>query len=304
MKKIAIVTVNHNSASDTKNLLKSLQKIDKENIDLHIFLIDNGSKEKFHLQSHDKNITLTRTEENLGFAGGFNLGIRQALNKNVEYILIINNDTEVYPDMLQKLLSGFNAGPDLIGVTVPKIYFAKGHEYHKDRYKENELGKVIWFAGGSTDWANIKSIHRGVDEVDHGQYDTNESIEFATGCCMLFKKEVLEKVGLFDERYFLYYEDADLSERIKKAGYKIYYIPRALLTHINAASTGGPGNTLHDYFLTRNQLLFGMTYAPLRSKIALLRQSLRLSLTGRPNQKKAIQDYYLHRFGEGTYFKK
>ena len=120
---------------------------------------------------------------------------------------------------------------------------------------------------------------------------------------MLFKREVLEKVGLFDEKYFLYYEDADLSERIKKAGYKIYYVPTAILYHMNASSSGGPGNNLHDYFLTRNQMLFGFSYAPLKSKIALVRQSIRFLFSGRPYQKLAIKDFYLGNFKEGSYFK-
>jgi len=142
--------------------------------------------------------------------------------------------------------------------------------------------------------------------VDHGQYDTTEEISFATGCCMMFKGDVLKKVGLFDDQYFLYFEDADLSERVKKAGFKIYYAPKAVLYHVNASSSGGAGkgNQLQDYFITRNQMLFGMKYAPLRTKIALLRQSLRLLVNGREKQKQAIGDYYLGRLGKGTYFNK
>ena len=123
---------------------------------------------------------------------------------------------------------------------------------------------------------------------------------------MMFPRDVLEKVGLFDERYFLYYEDADLNERIKRACYEIYYVPTAVLIHINAASSGGVGNgnVLQDYFITRNRMLFGMSYAPLRSKIALLRQSISLLRNGRPCQKQAIRDFYLRRFNKGTFFDK
>jgi GT2 family glycosyltransferase len=123
---------------------------------------------------------------------------------------------------------------------------------------------------------------------------------------MLIKREVLKKVGLFDERYFLYYEDADLNERIQRAGYDIYYAPKATLVHVNAASSGGAGNgnVLQDYFITRNKMLFGMTYAPMRTKIALLRESLRLLRSGRPYQRLAIKDYYLRKFNKGTFFEK
>jgi len=102
----------------------------------------------------------------------------------------------------------------------------------------------------------------------------------------------------------LYYEDADLSERIKRAGYLLYYVPTAVLFHINAASSGGAGrgNQLQDYFITRNQMLFGMHYAPLRTKIALVKHSLQLLFSGRSKQKQAIRDFYLGKFGRGTYF--
>lgn len=304
MKIVSIVTVNFNTDRDTKALLKTLYRIEKKDLDLRIIIVDNGSKTQFDLDPAEKkdSIKLLRLNKNTGFAGGFNYGIREALKENPDYVLILNNDTKVYSDMLKNLISAIDNDPRT-GVAVPKIYFAKGHEFHKTRYRPQELGKVIWYAGGYTDWDNIKSIHRGVDEVDHGQYDKIGQVDFATGCCMLFKREVLEKVGLFNENYFLYYEDAELSERIKKSGYNILYVPKAILIHVNAASSGGPGNNLQDYFLTRNQMQFGMKYAPLRSKIALIRQSIRLLLSGRPMQKRGIIDFYLKRFGEGTFFK-
>ncbi len=305
MKKISIITVNYNTDNETKSLLKSLERIEKKDIEMNIIIVDNGSKSLFKLDSQNKkdNTTVHRSEKNLGFAGGYNFGIKKALKNQSDYILIINNDTLVYTDMLKNLISAIEKGPEIVAA-VPRIYFARGHEFHKGKYKSNELGKVIWYAGGYTDWNNIKSIHRGMDEVDHGQYNQTEPTEFATGCCILFKKEILENVGMFNEKYFLYYEDADLSERIKRAGYKILYVPDAKLIHINAASSGGPGNNLHDYFLTRNQMLFGMTYAPIRSKLALIRQSIRYLFSGRPYQKRAIQDFYQRKFGEGTFFNK
>lgn len=304
MKKVAIVTINFNTTEDTKAFLRSVKRVKTTGFILETIVVDNGSKEIFTLNKDEKDeVVLIRSERNTGFTGGNNIGIKEALKRDADYILMVNNDTTMDQNLINNLLEVLESD-EKIGVTTPKIYFAKGHEFHKDRYTEKELGKVFWYAGGYTDWANVKSMHRGVDEVDHGQYDKVEPITFATGCCMLFKREVLEKVGLLDDRYFLYYEDADLNERITRAGYKIYYVPSAVLIHINAASTGGAGNPLQDYFITRNQMIFGMTYAPFRTKIALVRQSLRLLINGRPNQKKAIQDYYLRRFGKGTIFNK
>jgi GT2 family glycosyltransferase len=303
MKKVAVVTVNFNTEQDTLDFLKSLKHVKTPDISLDIIITDNGSKTPFKIPENLKaeNIKLILSDKNTGFTGGYNIGMKEALKRGADYVLIINNDTIIDPDMIKNLLTVLDSDPE-IGVTTPKIYFAKGHEFHKDRYKPNELGKVFWFAGGHTDWNNVMSIHRGVDEVDHGQYDKTEEIEFATGCCMMFKREVLEKVGLLDDRYFLYYEDADLNERVRRAGYKVYYVPTAVLVHVNAASTGGAGNVLHDYFISRNKMIFGMKYAPLRTKLALFRESMRLLRNGRPFQKLAIRDYYLRRFNKGTFF--
>lgn len=303
MKKVTVVTVNYNTAQDTDTFLQSIQKVNKPDFSLDIIVIDNGSKDSYKLPASLKkdNVTLILSPDNTGFSGGYNIGMKEALKRGAEYILIVNNDTLADPDLITNLIKAFDEDPK-IGLTVPKIYFAKGHEFHKARYKKEELGKVFWFAGGDTDWDNVITKHRGVDEVDHGQYDTMEPTAFATGCCMMFKREVLEKVGLLDDTYFLYYEDADLNERIKRAGYKIYYVPKALLIHVNAASTGGAGSTLQDYFITRNRMIFGMTYAPLRTKIALARESLRLLRSGRPFQKLGIKDFYLRKFNKGTFF--
>jgi GT2 family glycosyltransferase len=151
------------------------------------------------------------------------------------------------------------------------------------------------------DWDNLIGKNLGVDEVDHGQFDVRAETELATGCCFLIRSEVLENVGMFDERYFLYYEDADLSERIKRAGYKIIYEPRAVLWHKNAESSGGSGSDLQDYYITRNRLLFGMTYANIRTRFALVRESLGLLIKGRKWQKRGILDYYFKIFGKGTF---
>ena len=151
------------------------------------------------------------------------------------------------------------------------------------------------------DWGNIIGHNRGVDEVDKGQYNKIEETELATGCCMLIKKDVLEKIGSFDDRYFLYYEDADLSIRAKKRGFKIVYVPKSVIWHKNAGSVGGSGSALQDYYITRNRLIFGFRYAPARSKLALFRESICLLLKGRKWQKQGAMDFYLGRLGKGSY---
>ena len=183
----------------------------------------------------------------------------------------------------------------------PRFIFAPGFEFHKDRYKKEERGKVIWFAGGMIDWKNIHGHHRGVDEVDHGQYDRIWEADFITGCCLAARRQVFEKIGLLDRRYFLYYEDLDFCQRAKRAGFKILYIPAAFLWHQNAGSAEGSGSNLQDYYISRNRLLFGLRYAPLRTKLALARESLVNLFSGRPWQKRGILDFYLGKFGKGNY---
>jgi GT2 family glycosyltransferase len=304
MKKIIAITVNYNRSDSTKKLLESIDGSDRNDFELEIIVVDNAPVEPFRLsREYEVPVSIIRPGTNTGFAGGNNIGIKEAMRKGADYIMLINDDALMDPHAISNLKEVLESS-EKIGVVSPKIYFAKGHEFHKNKYDKKELGRVIWFAGGMADWKHAKNIHRGLDEVDKGQFDTKGAIDFATGCCVMIKREVLETVGLFDERYFLYYEDDELSARIRNKGYDIYYVPEAVVYHENASSSGGAGNVLHDYFLTRNQMLFGMKYAPLRTKFALLRQSIRLLLTGREYQKRAIKDYYLRRFGKGTFFGK
>lgn len=151
------------------------------------------------------------------------------------------------------------------------------------------------------DWNNVIGHHKGVDKVDEGQFDKKEETEFATGTCMLISRAVIEKTGMFDERYFLYYEDNDWCMRIKRAGYKIMYTPKSLVWHKNAASGGGSGSALQDYYITRNRLLFGLNYAPARTKVALIRESFRLLAKGRKWQQIGVRDYFMKKFGKGSY---
>jgi GT2 family glycosyltransferase len=271
-------------------------------IDLRTIVLDNGSKERLNIDKSDYRkigLEVIVGKENLGFTGGHNYIWDRICNEEFEYLLLLNNDSLVDERCIEALVKA--CGDQEVGGVVPKIYFTKGHEFHSTRYKDNEKGKVFWFAGGHIDWANVESIHRGVDEVDHGQYDKKETIGFATGACFLLKKNLLSKIGLFDNRYFLYYEDADLSMRIKKLGSKIIYNPNAIIWHKNAQSSGGSGSNLQDYYISRNRMLFGLKYASLRAKIALIRESFRILVGGRKWQKIGIKDYYFNKLGKGSY---
>lgn len=303
MKKVFLVTLNYKNHKDTYELLKSLQKVKTDGFLINVVIVDNYPSDQIKVdlkEFKDLNLHLIYNEKNLGFSGGNNVGIKYSVKNNADYVVIQNNDTLVDPEYIKELIKAAESN-DQIGAVVPKIYFAKGYEFHKDRYEDEDLGKVIWYAGGYIDWENVLGNHKGVDEVDKGQYDKEEDTELATGCCVLIKRKVLDKVSGYDERYFLYYEDADLSQRIQRAGYKLFYAPKAVIWHKNAQSTGGSGSDLQDYFITRNRLLFGMRFAGIRAKAALIKESLKLISNGRRWQKKGVIDYYLKKFGKGSY---
>lgn len=300
MQKVFVSIINFNGRENTLDCLDSIKKAEKNSFDLNVVVIDNGSSEKFDLPKNYSEVILLKNSKNLGFSGGHNIGIKYALRSGADYILILNNDTVVDNNLISELLKTANLNED-IGIIAPKIYFYPGFEFHKDGYKKEEKGRVLWYAGGEMDWKNVVGHHRGVDEVDHGRYEKIEETDFASGCCFLIKREVLEKVGLFDEKYFLYYEDNDLSQRVKRKGFKIIYNPKAILWHKNAGSVGGSGSSLQDYYITRNRMLFGIKYAPLRSKLALIKESFKILINGRLWQKRGILDFYLMNLEKGSF---
>lgn len=297
MKRVSVVIVNWNGKNDTVDCLSSLRKLKTQDYDLRVYVIDNGSTDDsvdVIRREHDW-VTVVETGENLGFSGGTNVGIRRALREKAQYVWLLNNDTIVDRDALS-VLDAFT--DENIGIAGSKIYFAPGKEYHRNRYSKNEQGKVIWYAGGQIDWANMYASHRGVDFVDTGQFRSVEDTPFVTGCSMIVRRSVYDAIGLLDERYYLYLEDVDFCLRAKRHGFRIVFVPSSVLWHIGAGSSGGAGNPLHEYYITRNRLLIGMTYAPLRTKIALIREAFRHVFGDSSLRRRAILDACFCRFGK------
>lgn len=290
--KISIVVLNYKGLEETLECLESLRRCNRWNYNIEIIVVENGSDDgSTEALSKIKDIQLVANNKNLGFSGGMNSGIKYALKRNADYIIILNNDTIVDKNLIVNLAK-LAQNADIVA---PKIYFAPGYEFHKKRYKKQDLGKVIWYAGGSIDWENILGVHRGVDEIDKGQFTKSQEIDFATGACMLIKKEVFTKIGFLDDKYFLYLEDMDFCVRAKKAGFKIKFCPSAILWHKNAVSSGGSGSKLQDYYITRNRLLFAAKYATFRTKIAVLRQVI--SLSKDPIKRSALIDFLTFKLG-------
>lgn len=303
MTKVALIVLNWNQPKITIETIDSIFKIKNKSFTYKIFLLDNASSDdslKIFNKKYSKNklVEVIETGSNLGYVGN-NVGIKAAIKENFDYVLLINNDVLVDPNFLEALVSQAKKGYHLLG---SKIYFAPGFEYFKNKYSKKEIGNVIWSAGGQIDWNNIYGSNIGVDEVDKGQHDqVNSNLDFLTGCCLLISKEVFQKIGLLDEKFFMYFEDVDFCQRAKQANFKLAYVPQSKIWHLNSGSSKSGGD-LHDYFITRNRLLFASRYANLRAKFALFRESIRFLIKPKSSwQKKAIIDFYRSNFNKGSW---
>lgn len=239
---VHIIILNWNGLEDTSELLVSLSKISY--INYKILIVDNNSAndeaEKLENISKGK-AHIIRCEENLGFAGGNNVGIKYSFEKKADYILLLNNDTKVQPDFLEILVNKFET-ENQAGIIAPRINY-----YHEPEKIWSEGGKVSRIRGSG--FAYSDKLETEVEMAD-------KSVTFVSGCCMLISREVLHKVGLFDENYFLYTEDTDLCLRTIRAGYKIYVAPQSKIFHKVNSSTKKNYSSIPLYYATRNRLYF------------------------------------------------
>ncbi|MCZ3364924.1 MULTISPECIES: glycosyltransferase family 2 protein [Methanobacterium] len=203
---------------------------------------------KSSLNQINNYLTLINADKNYGFAEGNNVGIRYALkNLNTDYILLLNNDTVVDKDFLDKLVSTGEKKEDN-GIIGPKIYY----------YSEPTR---IWCIGGKIDWKFARGLHVGTNEVDAGQYNRTEEFDYISGSAFLVKREVIDKIGLMDKKFFLYFEETDLALRASKNGYKSVYAPEAKIWHKVSKSGGGLSRPIGLYYITRNRWLFMKKWA-------------------------------------------
>lgn len=237
---VSIVTINYNQAEVTRQFLESTRGLNYPAVD--IIVVDNASEPTLAScidASRYANLTIVRSEQNLGFTGGNNLGIANAKG---DYFFIVNNDTELNPDLLTELLKPF-AADSRIGVTCPKI-----------RFFSNPA--LVQYAGyNPMNMLTGTAVPVGYKLPDDPSYDRPGPTAFAHGCAMLVSRSVVEKVGRFAERFFLYYEELDWSQRIRDAGFTIYYQPSAYILHKESMSVG-EFSPLKTYYLTRNRILF------------------------------------------------
>ncbi len=236
---VSIITVNYNCAEITCQMLESLYLITYPNIE--VIVIDNGSPDDNPKIIHEKypQATYIETGENLGFAGANNLGICMSKGK---YILLINNDTIVTPGFLEPLVNKMESDPG-IGAVSPKIRYY----YLPDTLQYAGLTPINSFT--------IRSRAYGYMEKDTGQHDQDRISAYAHGAAMMVSREVVEEVGLMSLVFFLYYEELDWGFRIRKAGYKIYYVHNSMIYHMESAATGKQ-SPLKTYYLNRSRLLY------------------------------------------------
>lgn len=264
-KHIAIITVVYNNYTILDEFCDSLRSQSIKNF--HLYIAD-ASSNKQPIDISDFPHTILPIE-NKGYAHGVNEGLKQAKSDGIEHFCVINDDVYFEKTFVADLEKSFQSHPKT--VFGGKIYYASGYEFHKDRYESKDLGNVLWYAGGAVDWNHATTSHRGVDDVDQGQYNTEEKTDFITGCLTCFDKATLDAIGFWDEKYFLYYEDADFCERAKRENIDLWYTPEIRIWHKNAQSTEGSGSALHQSFQKKSHLKYALKYAPFRTKVHVLK---------------------------------
>jgi len=237
---VLAVVVNWNRGEDTQECLRSLEQQTYPRVG--IIVVDNGSEDGSpeSIQRNFPGVELIRLSRNTGFAGGFNRGIERALSRGGDCVLILNNDTVADRLMVEKLVGNLRPGA---GIAFPKIYF------YDDPLR-------LWSVGARRQFLTLEMTDKAIGQLDRGQWDEVQERDYVTGCALLVQREVFEKVGLFDERYFAYYEDMDFSFRVREAGWRMLLVPEARLWHKVALTSGGQDSPAERYLMAKGSVLF------------------------------------------------
>lgn len=254
---VCIIVLNWNGLKDTLECIESIKEITYQNY--KIIVVDNASAngEAHALRENcSRDIDVLLTAQNYGYTGGNNVGISYAMGKyDPEYILILNNDIIVDPEFLTGMVNTAESDPK-IGIVGAKVYF---HRYPN----------MIQAVGAGVNMRLGKSYHIGERQIDQGQYNTQRSADYIMGCCMLIKREVVDKIGLLDEQFFCYWDETDFCFRCRKAGYDVVYTPLARVWHKNPVKlklwertqNKGARSAIPYYYATRNNFLFMRKHA-------------------------------------------
>ena len=254
--RLVAVVLNWNGGDDTLAALDSLRGVET-------ILVDNGSHDGSAERVAERfpQVELIRTGENLGYSGGNNVGIRRALERGADWVLLLNNDAVADAELPSALASVAASRPDA-GVLACKVFFA-------------EPPDVLMYAGASIDlklgyWGR----QEGFGTRDDGRWDQVRDVGRATGAAMALSRSALERAGLLDEALFAYAEDAELCVRIRNAGFAVVFVPDAKVWHVGSASTGGLTSPASLYYNARNMIVVAERHAPLPYGLRALRRLL------------------------------
>lgn len=237
---VSFITLNWNNTDVTCEFLESTRKLNWKNYEILVCDMNSDIDPTERIKSQQyPNTTVIRSSKNLGWGPGNNWGMRQAKG---EFLFVVNNDTEVTPDLIESLIAPFKKD-ETIGIVCPKIRFF----YNPEVIQYAGFNPINNLTGRNTSVGNC--------EVDKGQHDVSSFTFSAHGCAMMIKKQVLEKVGMFPEKFFIYYDEMDLSARVIKGGYKILYEPRGLIFHKESMAMGKK-SSIKTYYHTRNRILY------------------------------------------------
>lgn len=233
--KVYIVVLHYGDVEDTIRCLESVKKLDKDKFQLRTIIVDNDVENRFTRSlANARDDIIIRNNKNIGFAGGMNAGIREALkDKDCKYVLVLNNDTVLPRDLISKLLT---EDKDIVGPVI--------------KFKWD--GKWKYDFGGKIDWWTGRTEH--IEKKDPSIIVGMTKVDYVSGCCMLVKREMFEKIGLFDERFFFYFEDTDFCVRVKRAGFTIGVNPATYIEHKLGGSVGRWSNKAIFYNLSSNAI--------------------------------------------------
>ena len=237
--KIFVIVLNFNGQDVLTQCLASIYQ--SSYLNFEVVIVDNDSNDT-SLEQAMRSFSrahFIKNSENFGFSRGNNVGIRWALEKFADYILVLNNDTVLEKTTLSDLVQAMQKN-ESAGIASPVIFSADNNS--------------VWFAGGTIDWRKMKTNH-----VLKIKSDSPYSSEYISGCAMFIKKDVFKKIGILDERFFLYYEDADFSMRAKKAGFDLLIVPSAHIKHLEQSNDK---NRLKIYWLVLSGLMFFCAHSP------------------------------------------
>ena len=250
---VKTVVVNWNQPYPTIKCVRSIEK--SENVDVTAIVVDNGSDDDSVkvIRENCPHALMLESKRNLGFAGGCNMGIRKALALGCDFILLLNNDAVVAPNTVTLLADHLETHSDA-GICGAMILY-------KDQPES------IQIVGGFIDLKTGLPRIVGAGEKDAGRYEATLEFDMVSGCALMAKREIFERVGLFDEKYFCYFEEADLCFRARRSGYKVMAVPQAKVYHELALSSGGAASLPRIYYSVRNHLLFLNKNGYMRSRL-------------------------------------